>query len=151
MATHKIVIPYVVREMISGIEQTFSLRLGCPMNVEFPKDMGKDDDGKPGKGVVHFEGTHFALDILTGIGHYGRWIEIKKIRAAMRWFPKEPEEWMEELQKLSGDFKWEYDGQKLRFALEGINLERLAMNASNRRNGLPTYEWDDPNHPFNQQ
>ncbi len=114
----------------------------------------QDEEGKPGKAKVHFPGTGFKLDVLTGVGHYGRFVSVKRIEVKMGfWSQEAAEEWINELQKFAGpvahEFVSPYGGEgKLKFVLEGVSLDRLQMNASNRRNTIPTYEWNDPNHPF---
>jgi len=154
MAKFQIVIPYVVREIVSEIEQDLDRHFGVPMNLTIP-DMGEDDEGKPGKATVHFEGSNFKLNIITGVGHFGRWISVKEIKATMNFWSKEAaEEWIGKLQKYAGPVEWEFDSLhggegKLKFVVEGIALVRLQTNASSRRNGLPIYQWDDPNHPLN--
>lgn len=153
MAKFTITVPYVAREIVSEIEQALDRHFGVPMSLTIP-DMGEDYEGKLGKATVHFEGSNFKLNILTGVGHYGRWVSVKEIKATMKFWSKESaEEWIGNLQKYAGLVKWEFDSPyggegKLKFVLEGIALARLQMNAAYRRNNIPTYQWDDPKNPF---
>ena len=137
----KISIPYIVRELCSKISQTLNQEFGLPMNIKVSET----------KANVYFPGNGFKVVFETGTGHYGQWVAIKSITASMRFdWEADAKTWIENLQSFSGKLNWTFEENKgkLRFKVENLCLSCLEMNASNRRNDLPTYKWDDPNHPF---
>ena len=90
---------------------------------------------------------------MTGRHHFGQFLTINRIVARMEfWSPSFAEIWIENLMKFSGAIEWTWlkKASKLEFTLEGLPLQRLEMNASNRRNCLPVYGWDDSDHPLTQ-
>lgn len=151
MAQFKIVIPYVAREVCRELTQLLDyLHFGVPMNIEIPAKMGDEVTRKKGVAKIHFEGASFKLDIVTGKDGYGRSVRIMKITGAMKHHSGSAAgEWMNAIEHFSGPVSWSFSEGKLRFTIEGASLGRLEMNASNRRNSLPTYEWNDPAHPHN--
>jgi len=142
-------IPFFVREVVSETTQALNVDLGVPMTVRFPDS----DEFENGRVELHFEGGwHFTLRVDRGRGHYGETVVVRSIQCALRFggmaAAERAEEWVKSLEAYAGPLDWRYTDDKLRFVIEGIALDLLQMNASNRRNGLPTYRWDDPKHPF---
>ena len=142
--TIKISIPYIVREICSEISEILNQNFGLPMNVKIGKE----------KANIHFPRNGFKVIFESGFGHFGQWIAIKSITASMRFdWIEDAEKWVEKLERFSGKLDWNFNQNegKLRFSVEGIALNRLAMNGSNRNNGHRAYEWDDPKNPYNEK
>lgn len=147
MARIKIRIHSFVREVSFQLEQCLQLPFGVPMNADLPFAGGEFVEGK---GFIHFVGSHFKLNVTTGKGHYGDEIHIDALSAAIffqsAW---KAEQWITNLKLYAGPVDWRFENEKLRFKLSAESFERLEMNASNRRNDLPEYEWGDE--PFIQE
>lgn len=145
-------IPFVLRETCRQIEHLLDLHLGVPMNAKLPKEVR----GVTGV-TIHWPGLHVKAEVELYEHHWGLGIEIKELVVTRSfWCETAATEWFDGLQKFAGPIESEwtspYDSEgKLRFTIEGLPLDRLGLNASNRRNQFPVYEWDDPNHPFVRQ
>jgi len=136
----------MLRTLVSEIGQSLQMYLGVPMNAELPPST---DDESEGKAVIHFPGRHFVVRLTSGRGHYGQYVIIREVRASLDFQSRDDaQKWIEKLQRFSGPTQWSHENGKLRFSLAGKRWARLEMNASSRRNDLPEYEWDDPNHPW---
>ncbi len=146
MAKRKIGIPYMLREICAQLAQGLQLDLGVPMNAELPPSTTEHADGTA---RVHFPFRNFIVTVRTSTdASFGECISITSAKCALRMCEHEALPWIENLQRFSGPIKWTYEDGKLRFELAGKRWARLAMNASNRRNGLPEFVWDDPEHPW---
>lgn len=147
----KIYIPYMLRTLVAEIGGNLEMDLGVPMNAELPPST---DGHSEGTAAIHFPGTHFVVRLETGRGHYGQYVRILSIRCQLSFYGcQTAEDWLAGLEQFSGplDSEWKETDDikgKLCFTLEGMSLARLEMNASNRRNDLPVYEWADPENPL---
>lgn len=142
--------PYFVREVTSQICQMLDIHPGVPMEVSYPNR----DDFDGGRVDVHFEGGwHFVLRVNRGHGHYGEYVGVTAIRGSLSFNYWDGESaasmWINNLIKYAGPIQHSFENGRLKFTVEGDMLACLAMNASNRRNNLPEYEWNDPNNPIN--
>jgi hypothetical protein len=157
MAKYRINVPYMLRELCFQLEQNLEMRFGIPMNAELPPST---DEHSEGRATIHFPGAHFVVRVQTGRGHYGQWVLLKSLKCQIEFFRfEEGEQWVKNLERFTGPLNWNWKPKndwdsgngfegKICFTLEGISLYRLEMNASNRRNNLPTYEWADESHPL---
>lgn len=76
MAKVKIVVPYLLRELVCKIEEATGLRLGVPMTAEVP---AATEEEVSGVAKCHFPGISFRCEVRTGTGHYGQYIIIDKV------------------------------------------------------------------------
>lgn len=147
MASYKIsaVVPARIRDLEFEVTQLLNKQFGCFMSAEI--SVREDETGT---GKIVFPGNRFACGITVGEGHFGSFLTMSSIRAVMSFWSKDAAEaWINELQRFAGPIEWKFENGKLRFEVSGSARDRLAINASNRRNGMPTYEWDAAYHPFN--
>lgn len=149
-ASYKITVavPARVRDLHFEVTQLLNQQFGCLMSAEI--SVREDETGT---GKIVFPGNRFTCGVSVWSSHFGEHLGVNSIKAVMAFYSKDAaEEWVNELQKFAGPIEWKYEKEKLRFEIStGITLSRLAMNASNRRNGIPTYEWDAVDHPLNQR
>jgi hypothetical protein len=153
----KITIPLLAREVCRQLVEALNRPwLGIPMTIEMPPILGQDENGLEGVCRVRFEnGQHFKVGIhtffLKDIGHC---VSMTSIEGSMK-FPSQMEaiDFVVELERFAGTFNWHTETcdtrERLKFKIKGLPLERLKLAGEHRRRGLPTYVWDDPNHPFN--
>lgn len=148
MARIKMRIPFLVRELVGQIETVLGRQLGVPMNCDIPLPSGKEC--REGTARIAFSlGTRFVCAVEVGLSGM-QWLRLFSLRGQM-WFGRKEwaQEWVQEVEPLSGPFEWSWDEDRslLRFRLEPLQVTRLEVCACNARNGLPTYRWDDPEHP----
>ncbi len=148
MANVKISIPYMLREIVSRIEDALNLPLGIPMNAELPTSTDAESEGMA---KIHFAGRrHFVVKLRTGReSDHGQYVHIDSVHCRLDFCKKEDAaQWIENLQKFSGPTSWTYENAQLKFELAGKRWARLEMNGSSRRNGMPEHRWDNPEHPW---
>lgn len=145
-------VPYVVRHVVHTVGEYLELVdrfIGMPMNIKL---VSTADEGQ--RVTLFFEGgLKIIADIVSTHGRFGQECEIRSLK--LRWrddVAGRTAHTAADLMKWTGTVPIEYkDGDWSSYAtviLEGEALQALSLNASHRRNGLPTYEWDDPEHPL---
>lgn len=144
MTKIRVSVPFLVRELCSQVCQLLDRPFGLPMQVEVDKPTTGEEPGV-GNARIHFEGgAGFKLATVTSEGHCGLSVNIARLEAGIR-FPgrKEAAAWIQGIEWGSGPLDWTWDEGvgKARFLIEGRPLERLARNASHRRNGLKPLPW----------
>lgn len=150
MAKMTISIPFLLREIVSQLEQGLQLKLGVPMNAELPIE--SEEPESKGMAKIHFPGVNFKVWIEMCRGHFGLHVRITAVQGKAK-SSYLPDNWINIIQLQSGPTpnSVEGDGERdprFKFEFGGKRWARLSMNASNRANGLPEFEWNDTQHPW---
>lgn len=150
-------IPYLVRTLTREIAQLTGAAVGVPMNFRLPP-VSETEETLAGTAKLSFEGSAWRIKIRTSRGHFGQEVQITSVQGKVGFWCREVAlTWLQTLWRSSGPVHWEFvpaneyapDGDgKLFVTIEGVALDRLMMNASNRRNELPEYSWDDVESPI---
>ena len=148
-------IPFVIRETVSQLEQMLQIRLGVPMNGKIPSEEKRD-----GEAVIqlYFPGRRFKMKVVMhDDSHFGLSMSPKEISGVISGERKGLETFIERIRLYVGSMiefsieeKLDYVSGEftLRFTIFEAGVKCLDMNASNRRNDLPAYEWGQKGHPL---
>lgn len=152
-------IPFLIREICRQLVEALDRPwLDIPMTIEMPARLGLDEKGLDGVCRMRFENAqHFKVGIHTFVAKgIGDCANLTSIEGSMK-FPSQMEAVdfvHQQLERVAGQIIWHTEKcdtrELLKFKIRGLPLERLKLAGENRRKGLPTYAWDNLNHPFNQ-
>ncbi len=124
----KFAIPYMMRDLVSQLEEIFECKLGIPMNGELPPSTEQESVGKA---KFYFEGGwYFYAEVSTYRNHFGQVNHFNSIVATLRF-----------------SFRYEGEDPRIQVRLEDRSILALEMASSRRRSGEPAFSYEDPTNP----